>query len=172
MCSVSDVGPRDSRDPGTCSRTSSIDSSNLVRQTRRFRMYDASCRIARNNVHIKSCTRAQRDDSLRFNLWNLLPREWEMANDLAQRFGRRRPIPAESRAREERASSALGRFLASYLTGPADCEIGPNLQRQFCPIFHGPEPLCGGRCPLVIFAYDGRFVREKEASRRESPGQG
>jgi len=101
----SDVGPRDSRDPGTCSRTSSIDSSNLARRTRRFRMYDVSRRIACNNVHIKSCTRAQRDDSLRFNLWNLLPREWEMANDLAQRFGRRRPIPAESRARAKKGPS-------------------------------------------------------------------
>lgn len=59
----------------------------------------------------------------------------------------------------------------SYLTGPADCEIGPNLQRQFCQIFHGADPLCGGRCPLVIFAYDGRFVRERAPRRDGVPNR-
>lgn len=59
----------------------------------------------------------------------------------------------------------------SYLTGPVDCEIGPNLQRQFCQIFHGADPLCGGRCPFVIFAYDGRFVRERDPRRDGVPNR-
>lgn len=109
-----------------------------------------------------------------------------------QRF-RRRPVasrdPTERppHVKRERALSfgpfllgllSLGRILFGLLphrpVAPVDCEIGPNLQRQFCQIFHGTDPLCGGRVArLVIFAYDGRFRPRKSSARgdRRSPAR-
>lgn len=67
---------------------------------------------------------------------------------------------------------SLRRTLASLTSlGPTIAKIGPNLQRQFCQIFHGADSLCGGRCPLVIFAYDGRFVRERAPRRDGVPNR-
>ncbi|XP_031367736.1 uncharacterized protein LOC116185980 [Apis dorsata] len=44
---------------------------------------------------------------------------------------------------------------------------GPDCEVRICTVsparfFTVPDLLCRGRCPLVIFAYDGRFIDRKE----------
>lgn len=48
---------------------------------------------------------------------------------------------------------------------------GPDCEVRICTVsparfFTVPDLLCRGRCPLVIFAYDGRFIDRKETRQR------